>query len=197
MLRAAELLLCLAVACTSVASHDALAQEGLVPPLTRHVLIVGDSEACAVKPYASAIAMQHSPADIVAVECKVGTRVDYWGTGGHLAEALAAHPDTDTVVVFLGTNHYADRAAPNVKPILDQVKAHSLGCEWVGNTAVRGRSWPINGLLRSAVVPTCVYFDTEAAHIPLADGVHPTVAGAVTWLKLIWPTIPQKREKTP
>jgi len=162
------------------------------------VLITGDSEACRVGFYARETiaklnAENHEPADIIHIDCKGGTVVDYWGKYGNLKRALDKYPDTDDVVIFLGTNHYWNqRDTPDVQPIIDQVTTHALDCTWVGNTAVHGKKWNINNLLRVAVTPTCRYFDTEAADIPLDDGVHPGRAGAVKWLQLVWATIPPK-----
>jgi hypothetical protein len=167
----------------------------------REVLIIGDSEACAVSYVVKATVKQinidaKQPEDVVNVDCKGGTVVPYWGTGGHFRAALARHPKTDAVLIFLGTNHYWNQKdTPNVVPILDLIKEKGLNCVWVGNTAVHGKHWNINNLLRTAVTPTCSYFDTEAANIPLADGVHPDRAGSVKWLKAIWPTIPLRYEE--
>lgn len=167
--------------------------------LPRHVLIVGDSEACVIGQNRDAIAKFNDdngqPHDVVDVECKTSTRVTYWGYDGNFRAALSKHPNPDEVLVFLGTNHWwNDRKAPEVKPILDLVDVHQLKCIWVGNTAVRGKRWPINDLLRAAVTPTCDYFDTEAAEIPLRDGVHPGREGAVKWINAVWSMIPLKYE---
>ena len=169
----------------------------------RHVLVVGDSEACAVGSYinlkktvAAINAEAGQPTDSVEVDCKGGTVVPYWGSGGNFRAALGRHPTADTVLVFLGTNHYWNQKdTPNVAPILDLVRERKLSCVWVGNTAVHGHHWNVNNLLREAVTPTCSYFDTEAADIPLADGVHPSPAGATKWIRLIWPTIPLRHEE--
>lgn len=180
----------------------------MAPPVTvsyhkraRNVLIVGDSEACAVSYYVKETVKAlndaaQEPRDSVDVVCKGGTVVQYWGGGGHFREALSSHPKTDSVLVFLGTNHYGSTATPPVKPMLDLVTDHKLDCLWVGNTAVKGKHWPINDIMRDAVSPTCSYFDSEAASISLADGVHPTKEGAIRWIKLVWPLIPPKYNAT-
>lgn len=157
---------------------------------TRRVLVVGDSEACAVAPYVRRVA---PPTDDVAVECLQGTTVGYWGAQGHLAQALARHPRPDAVVVFLGTNHYWQAKAPDVVPVTAAIEATGASCTWVGNVAVAGRKWPIDGLMRAAVEPACTYYDTEAAGIPLVDGMHPTAEGALLWLRAVWPTIKEGR----
>jgi len=169
-------------------------------PVSRRILIVGDSEACAVNWVVQKIVPQINdeagqPRDVIDVDCKGGTTVQYWGAQGHLREALSRHPRPDTVLVFLGTNHYGQVVTPPVAQVTDILKEKGLGCVWVGNTAVKGKTWKINKLLRESVGPTCSYFDTEAANIPLPDGVHPDRSGATKWLKAIWPTIPVKLEE--
>lgn len=165
----------------------------------RTVLVVGDSEACAVNLYIQKTVREFNeaagqPTDSVVVDCKGGTTVQYWGAQGHFREALKKHPKPDAVVIFLGTNHYWQTEAPPVNTILDQIQAPA-SCVWVGNTAVKGKRWKINNILREAVQPACSYFDTEAAGIPLPDGVHPSGAGAIKWLKAVWPMIPLKYEE--
>ncbi len=164
----------------------------------RHVLIVGDSEACRVGFWVKSTVKQINddanwPEDQISVECKDSTRVSYWNE--RIKGALDRHPDTDTLLVFLGTNHYYNVQTPPVGPILEEVRERGLNCVWVGNTAVNGRHWPVNELLEQAVRPTCDYFDTEAANIPLRDGVHPDHDGAVKWIKEIWKTIPPLYEE--
>lgn len=171
----------------------------------RRVLIVGDSEACAVRPYVQVEADRINdasgmPHDVVHVDCKGSTLISYWGTYGNLRRALHEFRDPDDVLVFLGTNHYWNTTAPNVDDILNVIKDDATWsgagtCVWIGPTAVKGRSWPVNGLLRDAVSSQCSYFDTEAADIPLADGVHPAKPGAVQWIRSIWPLIPPKFEE--
>jgi hypothetical protein len=179
----------------------------IIPPrvvaskrVPRHILIVGDSEACTVAFYAKATVKaineeNHEPYDVVDVECKGGTVVQYWGAGGHMKLALQHHPNPDDVIVFLGTNHYwqNQKNAPPTATVTDLLKG--TNCIWVGNTAVHGKKWPVNGLIRDQVTPQCSYFDTEAADIPLFDGVHPGPTGAVKWLRLVWATIPAKYEE--
>jgi lysophospholipase L1-like esterase len=149
----------------------------------RRILLLGDSEACAVAPY---VGLAQSPGDEVAVACKASTRVEYWGAQGHAAAALAHRPRPDAVVVFLGTNHYWERTAPDVASVIDPILAQGTQCVWAGNAAVRGRRWPMDALLRSAVGNRCAYLDTEALGVELADGVHPTPAGATKWLRATW-----------
>lgn len=182
----------------TVASADATAEPPPSPPprrSPRNVLIVGDSEACAVGTVAKEVAKEQSPPDSVSVECKGGTVIQYWAGGMHFQYALAAHPKADTVLVFLGTNHYWQKSVPSPKVILDQVAARGLTCVWVGNVAVKGRTWPINGMLRDAVTPTCGYFDAEKVQMQLWDGYHPDRANARLWLREVWAAIPPKYEE--
>lgn len=166
----------------------------------RHILIVGDSEACAVGTYVKDVVKQinssaNQPEDIVDIECKVGTTVPYW-TAGKFHAALDKHPLSDTVLIFLGTNHYWNqRDTPDVTPILSTVSERGLNCVWVGNTAVNGKHWNINNLLRFAVTPRCDYFDTEAAGISLVDGVHPSKSATIKWIKEVWKLIPVRYEE--
>jgi hypothetical protein len=154
----------------------------------RRILIVGDSEACAVSWQLKNAKLPKL--DVVEVECKGGTVVPYWGSQGNLKKALDKRQKFDIVIIFLGTNHYGQVVTPKVEPILDIVKERGLRCVWVGNTSVNGKKWKINHLIRDAVTPTCQYFDTEQASIPLPDGVHPDGSGAIKWLNLIWEMLP-------
>jgi len=165
---------------------------------SRHVLVIGDSEACAVKPYIKKAAAEACnglgvPTDVIDVDCKGGTTVQYWGAQGHFRGSLEGHGRPDAVVVFLGTNHYWQTTAPPVETITSLLP-DSSDCVWVGNTAVKGKRWRINSLMRDAVSPRCTYFDTEAANIELPDGVHPSGAAAIRWVKAIWPLIPPRYE---
>lgn len=173
--------------------------DDVTPAAGDRVLVVGDSEACAVGAFADdkewrAKAGLGSPDDVVGVWCKVSTTVDYWGAQGHMREAVDEFRP-NVALVFLGTNHYGAKKAPDVAPILDLIREHDLRCVWAGNTAVHGKRWAVNGLLREAVTPTCSYFDTEAAGIQLRDGVHPGPSEAQRWLKDVWRTIPPKDEE--
>lgn len=201
-------------------SHDVVAMDAVpapaptVPPVVdaapapppktvaRHVLIIGDSEACAVAPVAKEVAKAWAdahgqPVDDVAVECKGGTVISYWAQGLHAQLALNAHPKTDTLLVFLGTNHYWQKTlVGDPKPILDLVTGRNLQCVWVGNVAFRGKKWPVNEQIRAAVTPTCSYFNAEEEPIQLWDGAHPDRANARKWLTDVWETIPLKYEET-
>lgn len=170
-------------------------------PIPRKILVVGDSEACTVGPHLQHVADKIDdelglPHDKIALSCKDGTTVQYWGLQGHLQEALGHKFQPDTVVIFLGTNHFGSTSTPPVSPIINLVKQRDLTCVWVGNTAVRGRHWPVNDLLRKAVTPTCTYFDTEDHGVDLVDGAHPGPVAAVLWLEAVWRMIPKKYEES-
>lgn len=158
----------------------------------RTILIIGDSEACAVAPEVKKAKL---PTDTVYVDCKGGTVVQYWGSGGNFKAALSRHPKPDVVLVFLGTNHYWQKTTPPVETVLKTIRERGFKCVWVGPTAVHNQHWPMNDLIRDAVQPTCDYFDTETASIKLHDGVHPYGAAALDWLQKIWPMIPMKYEE--
>ena len=192
----------------SVTPHDVVKMDEVdAPPPTitlpkkvaaRNVLIIGDSEACAVAPVAKEVAREWAekkgyPIDNVAVECKGGTVIQYWAAGQHAKLALGTHPKTDTLLVFLGTNHYWQKTlVGDPTQILDLVKANKLQCTWVGNVAVKGKKWAVNDQVKQAVTPTCNYFDSEEEQIKLHDGVHPDRANAKKWLSDVWETIPLK-----
>lgn len=155
--------------------------------LSRYVLIVGDSQACAVSSHMKEMA--DSSGDKADIVCKPSTTVQYW-TSDRLNNELERRANVDTLVVFLGTNHYLDVSTPPVGSILDVVRSRHLTCVWVGNTAVRGKHRQINSLLHDAVTPTCSYFDTEAYNLRLRDGVHPTFDSARRWAQAVWNSIP-------
>jgi lysophospholipase L1-like esterase len=121
--------------------------------------------------------------EVVEFDFKIGSRIQFWS--GHLPVVLTQHVKPDVIIVFLGTNNFADTTLPDLTPILSAIHSTGARCIWVGPTSVHGKPWPIDALLRSAVAP-CVYVDTEALDIPLADGVHPTAGGALKWLQAVW-----------
>lgn len=169
-------------------------------PRSRNVIIVGDSEACAVKHDVQAITDKIAdsnglPHDKIIVGCKVGSRIPFWDV--HVRDVIDQHDRPDVVLVFLGTNHYDEVGEQPVKPILDYIELTGADCVWVGNTSVRGKRWKVNEVIKASVESRCKYFDTEAANIPLVDGIHPTSAGVVKWIEEIWPLIPPEYEATP
>lgn len=158
----------------------------------RNVLIIGDSEACAVGTSAKNVASEFGIQDAVAVECKIGSTIQYWEK--NFKRVLAKHPKTDVVVVFLGTNHYSSIVPPQTSNLLSQIKESSSECLWVGPVAVHGKNWPINEFLKQSVSDNCSYFDTENFGLELVDGIHPEKKEAYRWLKSVWNDIPMKRK---
>ncbi len=167
----------------------------------RHVLIVGDSEACAVGLVAKEISKEEADLnqrlpDVVDVVCKGGTTIQYWSSLPRINATLDQHPKTDMVLVFLGTNHYWQKSVPSPKNILDQIENRGHMCIWVGNVAVKGKKWPINAMLKEAATKdnVCSYFDSESFDMILWDGYHPDKTNAKKWLKAVWSMIPLKYE---
>lgn len=152
--------------------------------LQLNTLVVGDSEAGFASRRFKEVKLSN---ETIHLEAKGGTTIQYW-TNGAFHKALAAHPQTDTVIIFLGTNNVWSAVLPEVSPILNEIKNKNIKCIWVGPTAVHGKKWKINQLLKVAVSETCTYIDTETLDIPLEDGIHPTWGGILKWLKIIWAT---------
>lgn len=168
--------------------------------ISRKLLVVGDSEACAIKPYVDDVfkkqnAAHNMPQDIINVECKVGSTVEYWSSQERFKNILNKHSKPDVVIVFLGTNHYWQNKAPDISNIVDGIENSGAQCVWIGNTAVNGKRWKINRLMRDAVASRCRYFDTEQANISLVDNAHPTIPATIKWLQLIWDVVPLKFEE--
>jgi len=167
----------------------------------RHVLIIGDSEACAVGLVAKEVSKeiseltQRAP-DVVNTTCKGGTTIQYWSSLPRINAVLDQYPKTDAVFVFLGTNHFWQKSVPSTKNILKQIENRGQMCVWAGNVAVKGKKWPINALLKKEVTSghVCSYFDSEEAGIELWDGYHPNKNNAKKWLKAVWEVLPLKYE---
>lgn len=170
MLTSFALALGLFMSCTDIMCHQ------------DNILIIGDSEAGAA---ATQLQRVKQPYEHVDLDYKVGSQIQFW-TSGAFKKSLDSHPGVDEVIIFLGTNNYGSKSLPDVTPILDEIKRRNLKCVWVGPTAVFGKKWPINDLLKASVSSTCTYVDTQALGVELHDGVHPTPAGALKWLRFVW-----------
>lgn len=156
-----------------------------VPRLPHHFLIVGDSEACAIGSVANESLSSFKHGDIADTVCKSGSRVEFWET--NIKKALDLHETADTVVVFLGTNHYLDTRAPSIDKITDEILKRNKQCVWVGNFAVKGRKWPINEQLKQAVSKTaCLYYDAEEVPIKLHDTIHPDRYNSLLFSYGLW-----------
>lgn len=152
-------------------------------PPHKNILLIGDSETVYAELYMHDANVKQSN-ETVYFDAKPGTTIGYWN--GIFASELAKYPNIDEVIIFLGTNNWNATRLPPLNNILAEVNRRHLKCLWVGPTAVLNHPHPINRLLKPAVVPTCSYFDTEQAGIELRDIAHPTRAGAIKWLKMIW-----------
>jgi hypothetical protein len=146
-----------------------------------NILVMGDSLACGSKWRIGEVKL---PTESIQTECKVSSPIEFWSEKGAGKRALDAHPETNEVIIFLGTNNYYSTSVPDVEPLLREVRHRSLKCTWVGPTAVRGKKTALNPLLKAAVEKQCKYVDAE--DIPLGDGIHPTMDGWLTLLKKIW-----------
>lgn len=153
-----------------------------IPEPQTHTLILGDSLACGSRAY---VKNTKNTNEKVSWACKGSTRVEYWA-GKRIQVALKAHPQTDTVIVFLGTNNYLDKKTPPVGPILEALTDQSVRCIWVGPTAVKKQKRVINDLLKKAVEKRCIFVSTYDLNIVLPDGIHPGKKGYKIWLKAIW-----------
>lgn len=156
---------------------------GPPPPPPDSIVVMGDSIACQSKMRMKEVLR---PNETVSYECKGGSPIEYWSAQGKGREALARHHDATSVIIFLGTNNYYQPKPPDVEPLLKEVRDRHLRCVWVGPTAVYGKKWPINPLLKTAVEKDCVYVDAEASGIDLPDRVHPSWESWIRLLKMIW-----------
>lgn len=147
-----------------------------------NILVIGDSLACGSKLRMGEVLRKNESADW---ECKVGTTIEFWNAG-RAKNALDRHQNATSVIIFLGTNNYYQTSAPAVSNILKEINDRNLKCVWVGNTAVRGKKWPINASLKASVQPTCTYIDAENAGINLPDAIHPSWDSWLILLKMIW-----------
>lgn len=152
------------------------------PPVTKRILIVGDSQACAMKWGAAKFVRR--PTEKVDIFCKGGTRTSYW-EGAHMKEALAGDR-YDEVIVFLGSNDYGNRPDPT-KVVARIKEAGVKKCVWTGPPLIRGQRSVTNDHLKRTVAP-CAYLDAQEIGVPLDpnDKVHPTPTGAVLWLSKAW-----------
>ncbi len=150
--------------------------------LITKTLIIGDSEAGRCFPRINLIASQREQ---FVLDYKTSSTIQHWANKKFESSINTHNPNR--VIVFLGTNNYAENKLPDIKQILNVISKNSIECVWVGPVAVRGnKKIIINDLLRDAVQPTCKYFDTINADIPLEDGIHPGKIGIDKWLTLIW-----------
>lgn len=153
-----------------------------IPPAHQKILMVGDSQAGFTS---WRVDEMKRPGETVVTTYKGGTSLGYWNFG-HFSEVLRNNAKPDVLIVFLGTVNFNFPYLQPIQNILDEITKRQLTCIWVGPTKVYGKEHVINQLLKEAVVPTCTYVDTETLDIPLEDGVHPSIPGAIKWLQEIW-----------
>jgi len=162
--------------------HRAEMIVGHTPP-PESILLIGDSEVMFSHFYFDEANVKQSN-ETVFFDSKPGTTILTWNN--IFVSEMKRFPVVDTVIIYLGTNNQNFSWLQPHQNILNEIKRRNLKCIWVGNTKVYNRHHMINDLVHQAVEPTCTYFDTEKADIELADQVHPTKAGAIKWLKMIW-----------
>lgn len=159
---------------------------------TRHIFVVGDSEAATVCPYTDAAS---GPLDEVTCDYKGGTVINHWGQWGRLHAAMKRwhrrHPDLDKpdfIILFLGTNDHWRRydQVPDMGPIWQEIR--DIPCVWVGPVAVEGRKSSFTDGLRSEVEARCIFVESE--DIALWDGWHPKKAAIMPWLDRVWAALP-------
>jgi hypothetical protein len=146
------------------------------------ILVIGDSEAVAVSHFFSSVQQQR---EVVDKEAKGGTSIQQW-FGDRLDTALAKHKDSDTIVIFLGTNNIGRSTELDTSPLLNKIKDKK--CIWVGPPAVNGHKWKFNQLLRDNVLKNsnCKYLNSEDLKLKLPDGYHPDGQSCILWLQEVW-----------
>jgi len=151
----------------------------------RKVLVVGDSEACAVGAIAPEITTH-----AVKVSCSSGTTIQDW-TGRKLTSAIASAPGSDVVIVFLGGNNIVNEDVDGIDQIIDAIWKHGADCVWVSNAALFDKKWRINELMKAHVGERCKYLDSEELPLNLPDKLHPDRASARLWLNAALELMPK------
>jgi hypothetical protein len=163
------------------------------PPPPQRILLIGDSEVLYLSWYFDRANVKQ-PNETVLFDSKPGTTIGTWNS--IFVQEMSRYPRLDMVIILLGTNNFNFDFLQAHQSILDEVKRRNIKCLWVGPTDVKMKGWKnlhmTGPFIKEAVDGTCTYFDTEAANIELADGVHPTLAGGIKWLQLIWEAKDQK-----
>lgn len=151
-----------------------------------NVLIIGDSEACAVGRIAQEAIVAVDLGMHATVNCRTGSHIQDWSP--QVIDSII-RGDHDAIMVFLGTNHHDQVELPDVQPLLDVIERRGIACVWAGSVPIGGHGWYVNELLRDAIVPTCGYVDLESIVVELPDGLHPTPTGAREWLNVAMDTV--------
>lgn len=147
-----------------------------------NILILGDSLACGSQMRVKEFLKQN---ESVVYDCKVGSTLQQWNSE-KAKIAFERNKDISSVIVFLGTNNYTATKMPEISNILGEIEKHNVKCTWIGPTAVRGKQWQINQLIKEAVSKNCDFVDITDSEILLQDGIHPTFSSWFTILKRTW-----------
>ncbi len=149
----------------------------------RNVLVVGDSEACAVGNVAQRTSDESGWGHVIDTSCKSGSTIQDW-SGNRIDAVLKTHARADAVIVFLGGNNVHNENIAGVETIIEKIKSHRLSCVWVGNARLFEKTWRINSLLKEVVEASgCRYLDSELLNLKLIDKMHPDVESAKLWFK--------------
>ena len=155
--------------------------------LPKKILLIGDSQVRYLSWYMDRAGVKQ-PNETVFFDSKPGTTILTWNN--IFVREMSKYPNIDEVLIFLGTNNFNFGFLQDHQNILNEIKRRNVKCLWIGPTNVRMNGFKnlhmIGPLIKKAVEPVCKFFDTEAAGIELADGIHPSLDGAVKWLRDIW-----------
>jgi hypothetical protein len=118
--------------------------------------IIGDSQACSVKP--------HAPKDAI-VSCQVGSTTAQWVKKIDTVGIVTG----DKVIVFIGSNDWGGK--PSIKPLL--MKLVGTSCVVAGPPLIRGKNGAADVLKRDVEADgTCRYLDSRTLNLSQPDGVH-------------------------
>lgn len=149
----------------------------------RNVLIVGDSEACAVGNVAQRTSDEIGWGHVIDTSCKSGSTIQDW-SGNRIDAALKDHSRADVVIVFLGGNNVHNENTNGAETIIEKITARRSACVWVGNAKLFEKTWRINSSLKEVVEASgCRYLDSELLNLKLVDKMHPDVESAKLWFK--------------
>lgn len=150
---------------------------------SRNVLIVGDSEACAVGNVAQRTSDEVGWGHVIDTSCKSGSTIQDW-SGNRIDTTLKNHDRSDAVIVFLGGNNVHNENTAGAETIVQKITAHRSSCVWVGNARLFDKTWRINSSLKEVVEASgCRYLDSELLNLKLVDKMHPDVESAKLWFK--------------
>jgi hypothetical protein len=163
--------------------HETPPIEPLFIEVPRNILIIGDSEACAV----GAVVHEFTH-HTLKCSCSSGTTIQDWA-GMKVNRVLRDVDDVDVVIVFLGGNNIINENVVGVQTIIDKIGTRD--CVWVGNAALFGKTWNVNQLMKDSVGTQCSYLDSEKLQLKLPDKMHPDRASARLWLQAAIDLVPK------